>query len=791
MKNKLIAMGFCFVAIAVIIILFIMLGNNASSGGTRAGETYVGSESCEPCHNNSGMGMIYYNWEQTQHGTDFSKWDKYGFPVNKYTYAGGSCASCHVVGYNQTGLGGYDPAQAWNSSHNFPLLRIGCEACHGPGSAHMSDFSPDSINLGLDPYSEACSGTADAGCHGDDHQYGNAEVPGWSSSAHAPFDNDPADPGMNTYCAQCKSPSQWDPLATSGSNEVILQADWRGITCADCHDPHNVTANAHQLRWDNETICDVCHFGGYETMRTGTLEGSPSVDRNDYPYMDGMDCVECHMFNTPHGTPDEYAIQGHTFEPTIEVCVECHTDVYDNMPDDEYPHANWTAWGENLTVELEFWGGVVEAQQDRHIELMDEVDSLFQDAEDLKNTADSYGLWTEDLDELFEQTEYDMELADHQSWGAHNPAYAMALLNSSKANFTLIIEELSVGILKGEVSNSSEPIEGVNVSVNGYSVLTGSDGIYSLILPPGTYTVHAFKTGIINQSVSDVDLFAASITYQNFWADDDLDDDGEPDSTDPDDDNDGVLDEDDAFPRDINEWLDTDGDGVGDNADLDDDGDGHPDIEDTFPLDPTEWLDTDGDGVGDNADLDDDGDGHPDIEDTFPLDPTEWLDTDDDGIGDNADLDDDGDGHQDTIDSFPFDPAEWLDTDNDTVGNNADLDDDDDGHPDENDAFPLNSGEWVDTDNDTIGNNADLDDDDDGFYDTNDLYPLDPKRWRDEEKDALNSTFLLAIIVILIIIIAVLLLFLTRKKKAEPHTTDPGASEKEELPKPPPPPQRS
>ena len=46
----------------------------------------------------------------------------------------------------------------------------------------------------------------------------------------------------------------------------------------------------------------------------------------------------------------------------------------------------------------------------------------------------------------------------------------------------------------------------------------------------------------------------------------------------PDDDGDGVLDVDDAFPLDASETIDTDGDGIGNNADTDDDGDGVDDI---------------------------------------------------------------------------------------------------------------------------------------------------------------------------------------------------------------------
>ena len=58
---------------------------------------------------------------------------------------------------------------------------------------------------------------------------------------------------------------------------------------------------------------------------------------------------------------------------------------------------------------------------------------------------------------------------------------------------------------------------------------------------------------------------------------------------------------------------------MGNNADTDDDGDGTLDMDDAFPLDSTEDTDTDGDGTGDNADIDDDGDGVSDANDAFPL----------------------------------------------------------------------------------------------------------------------------------------------------------------------------
>lgn len=159
----------------------------------------------------------------------------------------------------------------------------------------------------------------------------------------------------------------------------------------------------------------------------------------------------------------------------------------------------------------------------------------------------------------------------------------------------------------------------------------------------------------------------------------DTDRDGLPDSNDPDDDNDGVADELDAFPLNPNEQLDTDGDSIGDNADLDDDNDDVPDKYDDLPLDPNESIDSDKDGIGNVKDTDDDNDGLSDTEEeNLKTDPT-VEDTDGDGISDKKD-------------AFPLDATEWIDTDNDNIGNNSDTDDDNDGLIDTEDDFPLNKG---------------------------------------------------------------------------------------------------
>ncbi len=295
-----------------------------------------------------------------------------------------------------------------------------------------------------------------------------------------------------------------------------------------------------------------------------------------------------------------------------------------------------------------------------------------------------------------------------------------------------------------------------DADINDTPVFTAIDGVagdnkygtFSLTGTTWTFTLdHAAveQLDAIDQVTDSIVLSASDgstqkITITITGKDPDNDRDDISDYVDADDDNDGTLDVDDAFPLDPSEDTDTDGDGTGNNADTDDDNDGTLDTEDAFPLDPSEDTDTDGDGTGNNADTDDDNDGTTDVDDAFPLDPSEDTDTDGDGTGNNADTDDDNDGTLDTEDAFPLDPSEDIDTDGDGTGNNADTDDDNDGTPDTEDAFPIDPQEDTDTDGDGIGNNADDNDDNDPFPDHEDEFPLIPSGTSDMDGDGIPDS---------------------------------------------------
>ena len=177
---------------------------------------------------------------------------------------------------------------------------------------------------------------------------------------------------------------------------------------------------------------------------------------------------------------------------------------------------------------------------------------------------------------------------------------------------------------------------------------------------------------------------------------------GNPGSSLPDGDGDGVADDADNCPATANsDQADADGDGQGNACDVDDDNDGASDADEVAagsdPLDGNStpevcdgqdndlndgvdegFTNTDGDGQADCVDTDDDNDEQSDEDElTCGSDPlnagSKATDTDGDNRPDCVDPDDDGDGVLDTTDNCALVAnANQADTDGDRIGDACD-----------------------------------------------------------------------------------------------------------------------
>jgi len=93
---------------------------------------YLGDASCGVCHQ-----PFMEGWKRTGHAAAFLSLEKAGKSRDP------ECVICHTVGYGEEGgfySGAVTPA----------LANVQCEACHGPGKGHVSDFTMPMRPVGED-----------------------------------------------------------------------------------------------------------------------------------------------------------------------------------------------------------------------------------------------------------------------------------------------------------------------------------------------------------------------------------------------------------------------------------------------------------------------------------------------------------------------------------------------------------------------------------------------------------------------------------------------------------------
>jgi predicted CXXCH cytochrome family protein len=242
------------------------------------------------------------------------------------------CAECHATGYSRN----YDPATR-RYAPEMAEIGVGCEACHGPGEAHVAwAEAPDGYDAGRWPGVTEQGLTADvvgsaeaqiqqcAACHSRRESFidGNP-LPG------TPYDD--------SFALALLRPGLYSPDGQIEAEDYeygsFLQAKMyaRGVRCSDCHEPH-----AAELRAEGNAVCTQCHsLAGNDRFPTlrAALYDDPAHHFHE-PGTAGAACASCHMprqvfmgvdgrrdhgFRVPR--PD---LAGETGAP--DVCSGCHAD---------------------------------------------------------------------------------------------------------------------------------------------------------------------------------------------------------------------------------------------------------------------------------------------------------------------------------------------------------------------------------------------------------------------------------------------------------------------------------
>ena len=209
-----------------------------------------------------------------------------------------------------------------------------CERCHGPGSAHVADYSgavkPQSITPGLIVRARRIDPERSSMICAQCHSFRNIVAPAFRAGADY---YDFFMPVLEHASSSAKDPSFWaDGRPRRFSNDAIglwqsqcfLQG---GATCTNCHiDPHKPDIDRNpQLAPTNNAICTRCHAGIEQALTRHTKHRADSR---------GSSCVECHMPKAVVGirtTMRDHSISLPTPENTVafdipNACTECHRD---------------------------------------------------------------------------------------------------------------------------------------------------------------------------------------------------------------------------------------------------------------------------------------------------------------------------------------------------------------------------------------------------------------------------------------------------------------------------------
>lgn len=288
---------------------------------------------CGNCHTD-----VQGEWAQTKHASAWADLQASG-------HASASCNECHTTN-GATNLGDDNGGFLGVSADAQRFYQdVQCEACHGPGSTHVTapgETQPIPTILQDSTHADGC-----AACHYGTHDPFSEQLaasrhgmmPNWEGAAGSCQVN------CHTNWGAIKVFAPLAPFREKGANPLTTTLP-PGLSCVICHDPHDATLpsqtrlslNATSTADSAQHLCGKCHSRGaratassWKSSRAAhsaqfaTLMGTsgyvdPSFGPIEGPARHGTiegTCAACHMASGPVNTAaGAFAVQntGHTFE---------------------------------------------------------------------------------------------------------------------------------------------------------------------------------------------------------------------------------------------------------------------------------------------------------------------------------------------------------------------------------------------------------------------------------------------------------------------------------------------
>jgi predicted CXXCH cytochrome family protein len=251
-------------------------------------------------------------------------WAPFYPPDNFKRPTGPTCDGCHSVDYNiQT-----KQVAEWN---------VGCERCHGPGSAHVGHATRGNI-LNPGRMDDVSASDTCIQCHSQGRPLTNPiegkyyDWPvGYRVGLHLQDYWQLEDHKLGELSFTHFPEGTGHKNRMQGNDFVQSVMYRRGVTCFDCHDVHG-TKNYAQLRKPANEICLDCHGPG---SRNGPREATLAEHSHHKDGSTGSACVACHMPKIEAEIPGVF-VSAHTFAfitPAMtdkykipNPCTACHVE---------------------------------------------------------------------------------------------------------------------------------------------------------------------------------------------------------------------------------------------------------------------------------------------------------------------------------------------------------------------------------------------------------------------------------------------------------------------------------